>query len=188
MVLDGAPPFGSDVGGVLALVPAVVLLALLRTGGRVSMARLAVAGLAGTLVVTGFALADWTRAAADRTHLGRFVEQVVDGSAGVVLRRKGESVLDLLFANPVTALLPLLVAAAVLVVVRPPAPLRAAFATAPAWRHGLLAIGVASAVGFVANDSGPAVPALALLVAGPGTLALVARVAARRAQPDRAAP
>ena len=92
-----------------------------------------------------------------------------------MLRRKAEAILDLLFANAATALLPLVVAAAVLVVVRPPGPLRRAFEIAPAWRHGVYAVGAASAVGFVVNDSGSAVPALALLVAVPATLAVVAR-------------
>ena len=47
----------------------------------------------------------------------------------------------------------------------------------PALRHGLPAVGLLSAVGFVVNDSGAAVPALALLVAVPATVAVVARVA-----------
>ena len=175
VVVDGAPPFGSDVGGVLALVPALVLLALLRTGARVSVLRLVAAGLAGAATVAAFGLADWSRDPADRTHLGRFVEQVGDGTAGVVLRRKAEAVLDLLLANAATALLPVVVAAAVLLVVRPPGPLRRAFETAPAWRHGVHAVGAASAVGLLVNDSGPAVPALALLVTVPATVAVVAR-------------
>jgi hypothetical protein len=64
---------------------------------------------------------------------------------------------------------------AVLLVVRPPAPLRRAFEAAPAWRHGVYAVGAASAIGFAVNDSGPGVAALALLVAAPATLAVVAR-------------
>lgn len=183
VVVDGAPPWGSDVGGVLALVPAVVLLAMLLSGRRVSALRLLLAGLTGVAVVTAFALADWSRAPADRTHLGRFFQDVLDGTAGTLLRRKAEAVFGLLFANPVTAMLPLVVAALVYLVVRPPAPLARAFAVAPAWRHGLLATGLASAIGFLVNDSGAAVPALAVVVALPATVAVVLR--ARRA-PDRA--
>lgn len=188
----GAPPFGSDVGGVLALVPALALLALLRTGARVSALRLLGAGLAGALLMSAFALADFARDPADRTHLGRFVQQIVDGTAGTVLRRKAEAVVDLLFANPVTATLPVVVGVAVLLVVRPPAPLRRAFAAAPAWRHGLLAVGAASVVGFASNDSGPAIPALAIAVAAPATVAVMARTArsdmARRRQQQPADP
>jgi len=172
---DGAPPWGSDVGGVLALVPAFVLLAMLRTGRRVSLARLALAGLAGAAVVTGFALLDLSRPEQDRTHLGRFAEDLLDGTAGVLLARKASAVLDLLFANAVTAALPLLVAALGYLVARPPEPLRHAFALSPQWRHGLLALGLACLIGFAANDSGAAVPALAVCVALPATLAVVLR-------------
>jgi hypothetical protein len=125
--------------------------------------------------VTVLALADHARPTDDRTHLGRFVEQVRDGTFDVVLVRKAEAIADLLFANPATALLPVVVAAAILLVARPPRPLRAAFDEVPAWRHGLLALGVTAGIGFVTNDSGPAIPALALLVAIPATLAVTAR-------------
>lgn len=175
VVVDGAPPWGSDVGGVLALVPAFVLLAMLRTGTRVSLLRLAAAGAGGAAVVTAFALADWSRDPADRTHLGRFVQDLVDGTAGQLLARKAGAVLDLLVASPVSPLLPFVVAGAAYLVARPPAPLAAAFTAAPAWRHGLLALGLAALLGFVLNDSGAAVPALALCVAVPATVAVVVR-------------
>jgi len=175
VAVDGAPAFGSDAGGVLALVPAFVLLALMRTGTRVTVGRLVGAGAGSALVVTGFALADWSRATPDRTHLGRFVQDVVDGTAGELMGRKASAVLDLLFLNPVTALLPVLVAAAAYGLFRPPVLLHRAFQAAPGWRHGLLAVGLASLLGFVLNDSGAAVPALALCVALPATAAVVAR-------------
>ena len=182
VAVDGAPMWGSDVGGVLALVPAFVLLALLLSGRRVSVLRLALAGLVGAAVVTAFAIADWSRAEQDRTHLGRFVQDVVDGTAGTLLRRKAVAVLELLLAGPLTALLPVVVAAAVYLLVRPPRPLARALAAAPHWRAGLLATGLASAVGFAVNDSGAAVPAMALTVAVPATLAVVLRA---RREPDK---
>lgn len=188
VLLDGAPPFGSDVGGVLALVPALVLLAMLLSGRRVSVPRLLAAGVAGAVVVGAFALLDLTRAEADRTHLGRFAADVLDGTAGTLLRRKADAVLGLLFSSPVTALLPLVVAAAVYLVVRPPAPLRAVLDRAPAWRAGLLALGLTSAIGFAVNDSGAAVPALALVVAVPATAAVVLRERTARRAPEDAAP
>ena len=175
VAVDGAPSWGSDVGGVLALVPAFFLLAMLRTGRRVSIARLAAATLAGAAVVVVLALADWTRPAAQRTHLGRFVQDVADGTAGELLQRKAAAVFGLLFLSPVTALLPLLVAAVVYLVARPPAPLRRAFDASPAWRQGLLALGLACLLGFGLNDSGAAIPALALCVAIPATAAVAVR-------------
>ena len=176
VVVDGAPQWGSDVGGVLALVPAFALLAMLRTGTRVSVLRLLAAGAVGAGVVTAFAVADLQRAAADRTHLGRFAQDVVDGTAGDLLSRKAQSVLDLLLTSPLTALLPVVVAAVVALVVRPPAPLTRAFTAAPAFRHGLLAVGLASLIGFAVNDSGTGVVALALCLVLPATAAVVVGV------------
>ena len=175
VVVDGAPPWGSDVGGVLALVPAFALLAMLRSGTRVSLLRLALAGGAGAVVVSAFALADWARQPADRTHLGRFAQDVRDGTAGELLGRKADAVFGLVLSSPVTAMLPVLVAAVVYVVVRPPGPLRHAFEVATGWRHGLLAVGLASLVGFALNDSGAAVVALAAAVALPATAAVITR-------------
>jgi hypothetical protein len=175
VIVDGAPQWGSDVGGVLALVPAFTLLVLLLAGRAASIGRLAVAALAGAAVVSAFAIADHARPAAEQTHLGRFVGQVLDGSAGGVLRRKAESNLSLLFHSPVTALLPLVVAGVVVLFLRPPPPLRRVFDRSPAWRAGLLAVATASGLGFVVNDSGAAVAALAIVVAVPATVAVLAR-------------
>ena len=187
VLVDGAPPWGSDVGGVLALVPAFALLILLRAGRRRSVLRLGVAALAGVAVVAAFGLADWSRPAPERTHLGRFVQDVVDGSAGELLRRKADAIFGLLFLNPATALIPGVVAAVVYLVLRPPDPLRRAFEQAPAWRHGLQALGVACLLGFALNDSGAAVPALAAAVAVPATAAVAARAVAGRSETrDRA--
>ena len=125
--------------------------------------------------MTGFALVDWSRAPADRTHLGRFVQDLVDGTAGPLLARKVSAVLDLVFLSPVTATLPFVAAAAAYLLLRPPAGLRRALQAAPDWRHGLLAVALASLLGFLLNDSGAAVPALALGLAIPATTAVVAR-------------
>jgi hypothetical protein len=179
VVVDGAPMWGSDVGGVLALVPAYALLVLLLAGRAVSVGRLALAAAGGGLVVTAFAIADHARPADAQTHLGRFVGQVLDGTAGTVIRRKAEANLSLLFHSPVTALLPVVVAFLLVLFLRPPAVLRRTFDQSPAWRAGLLAVVTASGLGFVLNDSGAAVPALAIVVAVPATLAVLARHARR---------
>ena len=50
----------------------------------------------------------------------------------------------------------------------------------PALAHRPAAVGLASLVGFAVNDSGAAVPALALLVAVPATVAVLARAHAGR--------
>ncbi|MCU1590965.1 MAG: hypothetical protein JWP11_2221 [Frankiales bacterium] len=175
VVADGAPMWGSDVGGVLALAPAYALLVLLLAGRKVSLARLAAAAGVGGLVVAAFGIADHARPEDQQTHLGRFVGQVLDGSAGGVVERKAEANVSLLFHSPVTALLPLVVAFLLLLFLRPPTALRGALDHSPAWRAGLLAVLTAGGLGFLLNDSGAAVPALAIVVAVPATLAVLAR-------------
>ncbi len=185
VAVDGAPPWGSDVGGVLSLVPSFVLLGLLLTGTRVSVLRLGAALAAAVVVVAGFALADLSRPVSRRTHLGRFAAQVRDGTAGDVLARKADAVFGLLFHSPVTALLPLVVAGAVYVVSRPPPLLRRTFAAVPEFRPALAASGLGSLLGFGLNDSGAAVVALALLVVVPAGVAVVAGVSRSPAAPPR---
>jgi hypothetical protein len=175
VVVDGAPMWGSDVGGVLALVPAYTLLVLLLAGRRVTFARLCASAGVGVLVVAAFGIADHARPPDQQTHLGRFVGQVLDGSAGGVVRRKAEANVSLLFHSPVTALLPLVVAFLLVLFLRPPAVLRGTLDHSPAWRAGLLAVLTASGLGFLFNDSGAAVLALAIVVSLPATLAVLAR-------------
>jgi len=88
VVVDGYPGLGDDFGGVLALLPAVCVLALLVSGLRVSW-RYAVGIPAATVAIAAvFAMVDYARPAAQRTHLGRFVQQVADGTAWDVMHRK----------------------------------------------------------------------------------------------------
>ena len=88
VAVDGYPGLGDDFGGVLALLPAVCVLALVVSGVRVSW-RYALGIPAATVVIAAvFALVDYARPAAQRTHLGRFVQQVADGTAWDVMHRK----------------------------------------------------------------------------------------------------
>lgn len=172
VAVDGAPPWGDDFGGVLALVPAFVVVASLLTSGAVRWSRLLLAAVAGVVLVTGFALADYARGERHRTHLGRFVEQVRDGTAGQVIHRKAQANLDLLTHSPFTLLVPLLLAAAIWLLLRPPAAVARRLAGAPDARAALLGVLTLSIVGGLVNDSGTAIPAVALLLAVPVAIVL----------------
>ena len=51
--------------------------------------------------------ADWLRAPADRSHLGRFIQAILDGNASDIVVRKGQQNLDILLGNaPLTLLVP----------------------------------------------------------------------------------
>jgi len=171
VAVDGSPSWGSDFGGVLALVPGFAVLAMLAARIRVSILRLALVGTSAVVLVAGFAVADYLRPVASRTHLGRFVDQLLHGGAGTVVGRKAGANLALLLHSPLTAVVPLLVLGLGLVVLRPRGG-ALVLQRFPPWRAALLSVLVMALVGFVTNDSGVAVPALALALAVPATVAV----------------
>jgi len=172
VVVDGAPSLGSDVGGVLALVPSFAVLFWLLGNVRISWRRALGGALATVAVITAFGLADYARPASHQTHLGRFVGDVVHGGAWGIVRRKALADLHLLAYSVLTLLIPLMVAVAIWVLWRPPRSLRLAFST-PVLRPALVALLVLTIVGAVLNDSGIVIPALAVLVVLPATMAVV---------------
>jgi len=185
VVVDGWPSFGADFGGVLALVPGFVLLALGVAGARISAWRIA-AVAAGTAAAAGaIALADWARPAAERSHLGRFVQQVIDGDAGAILGRKIDANVSSLVQRPGLGLLvPVALLVAAVIVLYPDrlgirTPTRA-YAQEPALKPGLVACLVTAVLGFAVNDSGVIVPAVALAVAAPLGVAVGAAAARQR--------
>jgi hypothetical protein len=86
--VDAAPGLGADVGGGLALVPVLALCGVALMGARVTWVRVLIAFGAGAAVVASLAFVDWLRPADSRTHLGNFVEDMLNGDAGGVIVRK----------------------------------------------------------------------------------------------------
>jgi hypothetical protein len=171
----GAPGLGRDFGGVLAALPGFLVLALLLARARVTVLRLGLILGAAVLTVGTVAYVDWLRPAGDRSHLGRFVEQLLTGEAWTVVSRKGQANLDILLGSPLAKMLPVALLAAVWLV-RPGGLLRrrppsdAGGAAGPAGlpppdafalRAGLLAGALSLTLGAAVNDSGVALPATA---------------------------
>ncbi|WP_344856593.1 hypothetical protein [Planomonospora alba] len=173
---DGWPGWGADFGGVPAFLTGLAVFLILLAGRRVSVAKLALAGLAGVALIGAIAVADWSRPAERRTHLGAFVQQVLDGEAATVVARKFTAMVGITVGNwPLTLLTLVALAFLFLVLARPsrwgaPA-LGRAYAAAPALRAGLIGALTCALIGFLMNDSGIAIPAMALTVAVPLTLA-----------------
>jgi len=166
VVVVGAAELGRDFGGVLALVPALFVLGFLATGIRLSVRRVVSITAVTALAVATFALLDFQRNADDRTHLGRFVAQIIDGQAWAVIARKAQANLDVLTGSPVTWLIPIFAVAGWLML-RDSGRLREFLAAEPRWRAGLLAAVISVAIGAAINDSGVAVPAIAACVVVP---------------------
>ena len=190
VLTDGAPRFGADLGGVIALVPAFALLAAAASGRRPTWRGVLVAGGATVAVVVVFAAVDLARPPGSRTHLGRFAADLLGGSDGETLRRKWDADVALLTRNAATLLvLPVAAGFSVLLARAGKVAGTAGFARGlrrlPLLRAGLWACVVAAGLGLVANDSGVVVPAVMMLLAVPaGVLAATDGVLAA---PDAAA-
>jgi len=107
VLVDAAPFWGADGGGPPALVPGVAYLAFAVLQVPMTWRRwVAVAGgVVGIAVLV--AVLDWLRAPESRTHLGRFVQSVIDGQAADIIVRKAEQNWDLFLLNfPLTLLIP----------------------------------------------------------------------------------
>jgi len=188
VVLDGAPQFGSDFGGVIALVPAFAVLGMLAAGIRVSWQRVGLLILAGGAVVAVVAWLDYLRAPEDRTHFGRFVADLVDGGAWVVLQRKLDANLSLLTRSVFTLLVPLALIFVWWLLRQPYGPLRTAFGVVPTLQAGLLSVLALGIIGGLVNDSGIAIPGMASIVAIPLAIAVTARVISREGAPAPPGP
>lgn len=170
---DGVPMWGSDIGGVLSLVPAFAVLTLLCARKRLSVGRAVLIGAAAVAVVFLLGLLDYARPAASRTHLGRFVGKVLHGGAWTVLDRKAHAGVDLLTANVGTLIVPVIVGVVVWLVLRPRPRLARAYEDHPELRFGLISLVVLALIGLVVNDSGLAIPAVAVLLGVPYVLAVL---------------
>ncbi|MGY1779603.1 hypothetical protein [Geodermatophilus sp. SYSU D01036] len=195
VALVGAPGLGRDFGGVLAVLPGFLLLAMLLSGVRVTVVRLAAVLGAGVVAVGTLAFLDWLRPAAERSHLGRFVEQLLTGEAWTVVSRKASANVDILLGSALAWMLPVaLVAAVWLVRGRRPALLRGPGllrdggsglrpADAAVLRAGLVAAALSLALGAAVNDSGVALPATAAALLVPLLVTLATTAPGRRGVP-----
>ena len=170
VAIIGAPGLGRDFGGVLAALPGFLFLAMLLARVRVTVLRLAAVLGSAVVAVGTVAVLDWLGPADERSHLGRFVEQLLTGQAWTVVSRKAEANVGILLGSALAWMLPVALVAAVWLV-RPNGVLRRGpDGGAPGGlsaeeravlRSALLASALSLALGAAVNDSGVALPATA---------------------------
>ena len=170
LVADGMPFWGSDVGGVLASVPAFALVALGLSGRKVSWRRLAALGAGAVVAVLGLGLLDLRRPATQRTHLGRLLEQI--GHDGFrpfsdAVQRKIAENLSVLPSSIWIPLVPSVLAFLGWLAYGSSPRLEAIRSRAPEMRPAFVGLLVAAVLGMALNDSGIAVPAMMLGVLNP---------------------
>jgi hypothetical protein len=178
VLVVGAPGWGGDVGGVIAITPAFTILVLRASGIRLSLLTALAAGGLGAVAIAMFALLDYARPPEERTHLGRFVAQWSDGTAGTVLRRKAEANLSLLIDSQLTLLVIAVLIFVPLVLLRRSGGLRRVFGLYPTVRAAMIGVVVVAVIGFAVNDSGVAVPAFVAALAVPLAVCSTLRVRA----------
>ena len=82
VLIEGLPMLGADVGGVLSMVPAFGVTALVLAGRRPGLRAAVGLVAAAGLTVLVFAFVDAARPAGAQTHLARLAEHLVDGRWG----------------------------------------------------------------------------------------------------------
>ena len=176
VIVDGHPALGSDVGGVLALVPAFSIIVLLLAGRRVGWKTMGLIGI-GTVAVLGvFGAIDLARPPDQRTHLGRFLESVANGEAGTILSRKIDANLSILTSSVWSLVLPVAAVFVVFLATRSNTPLTEVLRRVPGMRLLVDAAMLCALLGAALNDSGVAIIGLFLAVLVPMTLFLLTRL------------
>jgi hypothetical protein len=167
LVVIGVPVFGSDVGGIIAFTPTLLVFAALVTGYRVRVRTVALGLVATVLAVTAFGLVDLARPEGQRAHLGRLFERV--GNEGLepllsIVERKALANVGVTTSSFWVAMIPVGVAFIVFLYRYPTRPIEAMTAAVPTLRAGLWASVTAAVLGSAVNDSGAIVGGVTLFV------------------------
>jgi hypothetical protein len=188
LVVDGAPMWGADFGGIIAIIPGFAVFAFMVGGRRIRPSRLLAVLAAGALLVLGVAFLDSLRA--NPTHIGEFWNNLTSGDAGTVIFRKFRGMVGTFGTWQLTVIAGAAIGFLFFGLLRPlswrAAALHTAYERAPALRATLVALLVTAGTGMLVNDSGVAIPALAFTVAIP--LALAASIRALELEASDAPP
>lgn len=173
VAVDGLPAFGSDFGGVLAIVPAFAMLGLMVAGKRMSPLKLGLFFAAGLVLVL---LISYVNAqSANPTHLGRFWQDLVAGDAWGVVTRKFDAMLNSLGYWPYTLALAAAVVFLFFVLARPTrwrvSLLQGAYEKSLTMRPAVICALAVGVIGTLVNDSGVVILSVAFSLATPLMLA-----------------
>jgi hypothetical protein len=182
IVVDGAPAWGSDVGGVLAFVPAFAITMLLLAGRRPTWKVLGLCVLGAGAVLGLFLAFDLSRSADDRTHLARLFEDVRTrgwSAFSDTIGRKVSTNLRVFTSTIWTYFVPPALGFIAWLLLRPRNRWERLAVEYPTLRAGLIGGLVLCILGFALNDSGIVVPAMVLSYLVP--VALLAHLSMEKA-------
>ncbi|HEV8572906.1 MAG TPA: hypothetical protein VGR49_07665 [Actinomycetota bacterium] len=157
----GLPWTGANIGAAVTLFTAAGLWLGLRRRGGLGWREVA---LAAAVVIGGMAvvLAFHALPAGPTTHATRFLRGPARTPAGILSTLASRLAIGvrMVAQNPLALIPALGIGACLAVVLRPPAAIRGSLERYGAWRDALLVILLASAVAYVANDTGPSAAGL----------------------------
>jgi hypothetical protein len=167
LLVMAAPPFGGDFGAAIAGAPGFGLFAWLLLGRAIRLRTVAILGavLVAAGLLVGFA--DFLRPRDQQTHIGRFFDEIVNGTPGdslLTIRRKLDANLASFGGTKLLWVLPVvLVLVCYLWRVRG-GRVKPLYRSVPVIRHTVLALAVTAVLGYALNDSGVAIPAVMAFV------------------------
>lgn len=166
---DGAPMLGSDVGGILTLVPVFGLLLFVMSGRQLRPRVIAYAGLATVGVLAVATGLDLLRPADSRTHLGRFVTDIRAGGDNTFLTTVGRKLSTNIrvFSGSFWTWIVPLIAIVLLYFLVIQRGWEHDMPRGSALRAGVVAALLCGLLGFAVNDSGTVVTALVFVYMGP---------------------
>ena len=168
VVIDGAPSLGSDVGGILTLVPVFGLTLLVLAGRRVSTRALIAAGV---VTIGALALAtgiDLLRPASTRTHLGRLAGDIgTNGFEAFTTTAKRKLAVNFRSYRSPWSWTVVIVAVYMLYVLGWARGWKELLPPGSAVRAGVVGALAAGLLGYAVNDSGVVVTAVVFVYLGP---------------------
>jgi hypothetical protein len=168
VLIDGAPSLGSDVGGILTLVPVFGLTVLVLSGRKVGPRALVTAGI---VTVVALALAtgiDLLRPAATRTHLGRLVGDIgKDGFGAFTTTVNRKLAVNFRSYKSPWSWAVVIIAVYMLYVLGWARGWRDLLPSGSALRAGVVGALAAGLLGYAVNDSGVVVTAVVFVYLGP---------------------
>ncbi len=171
LVADGAPFLGSDVGGILTLVPVFGLLLYVMSGRTLRLKPILYAGVATVATVAAAAGLDYQRPARARTHLGRLVAAMLGEDTGsstllTTMSRKLATNVRVFTGSFWTWIVPIIALVLLFFLVVQHGWERD-IGRGTALRAGVVAALLCGLLGFAVNDSGSVVTALVFVYLGP---------------------
>jgi hypothetical protein len=182
-VFAGLPYVGSNLGGAVSLFAAAGIWLAIRERDPLGMWK-RITIVAGTVVLGTALVLAAHRLAPEATHITRFEESSggLAGAWSTFLDRLGVG-WRLIERNPF-GLIPVVgLFACLWLALRPPTPIREAFATYPSWRDVVVTIVLGGIVAYVANDSGAAACGMAFALGFGGLMYVSLTVAAAKMEP-----